>query len=809
MTPKLIATAVVAVFAGAAPAGADIDREVVVRFASPVAAEQRAEVRSAERVRPVDGLYGGAQVVRVETGRSPEEAAAALAARPEVLWATPNFTMELHGAPNDPRFGEQWGLHNTGQAVGNVSGKADADVDAPEAWELTAGSTDVVVAILDSGVHAGHPDLAPRVLPGYDFLDDDADPRDEQGHGTSTAGTAAGRGNDGAGVTGVAQQATILPVRVADRDGAIPFDVYLEGLRYGAEHADVVNLSLGGPREPQPGELEVVQAFPDVLFVASAGNNGQVIDAANPISPCAIPAPNVVCVGASGQTDAVTSFSNRGPSLVDLVAPGQRILTPKAFSDVLSERFDLPLAGRWVAAGDATWARSTVAEGGLTPPFLAESPNADYADGTNAGIETTGSLVMDLSDREVCRFGYTRDIELADAGDAVFVELDDGVSMTPTTIHEEHETTNGQLFPPARIPSSILGKAGVTLRLRFVSDGAGTAAGAVVDNLLVDCVATSFGPQSFLLISGTSFSAPMVSGAAVLLKAREPGVTAAGMREALLAGVDERPSLAGLVGSGGRLNAHGALLALDGLLPSASTEAADAVTPAGATLRGAVDPHGRATTARFEYGTTAAYGATVPAAAAGGATSAAIGGLAPSTTYHYRLVAENAMGSRHGADRTFTTPPTPVAETTPATTEAAPPPVLPPARRRAALRGVTAPSSARLRGRLLTVALRNDNRQTVTGTLIAETARPRAVAAATGGALAPLALSAADAAREAIRLGRVTFRIAAGRTATVRFRLTRKGASRARRARRVTLRLVTRRPGAAPITTRRTLRLRR
>jgi len=97
---------------------------------------------------------------------------------PNVEYAEPIFFGELDGIPNDPLFDQQWGLHNVGQTYGTV----DADIDAPEAWDISTGSSDVVIAILDSGVDYTHPDLSANCIVGYDFVNEDNDPLDDDGH---------------------------------------------------------------------------------------------------------------------------------------------------------------------------------------------------------------------------------------------------------------------------------------------------------------------------------------------------------------------------------------------------------------------------------------------------------------------------------------------------------------------------------------------------------------------------------------------------------------------------------------------------
>jgi ribosomal protein S5 len=203
--------------------------ELLVRFRDGVGPDRRLAVRRAEDARfrhtlPVEGI----QLVALERGKSALSVAAALERRPEVLYAEPNYYRHVTAVPNDPDFGQLWGLNNTGQLVKSVTGVADSDIDATEAWDITTGSSNVVVGIADTGVAYDHPDLAPQIWSnpgetgegretngkdddrnglvddwrGWDWVDRDNDPSDLNSHGTHVAGTIGARGNDGAGVVG-------------------------------------------------------------------------------------------------------------------------------------------------------------------------------------------------------------------------------------------------------------------------------------------------------------------------------------------------------------------------------------------------------------------------------------------------------------------------------------------------------------------------------------------------------------------------------------------------------------------------------
>jgi serine protease len=157
--------------------------------------------------------------------------AAALERNPEVLYAEPNWIYHTSATPNDPRFPDLWGLNQP----------SDADIDAPEAWDLQTGSGNVIVAVVDSGVAYDHPDIAPNRwlnddppgggdsdgngfvddTNGWDFVDNDNTPIDENGHGTHVAGTIGAQGNNGIGTTGVNWDVSLMAVRAADAWGQI------------------------------------------------------------------------------------------------------------------------------------------------------------------------------------------------------------------------------------------------------------------------------------------------------------------------------------------------------------------------------------------------------------------------------------------------------------------------------------------------------------------------------------------------------------------------------------------------------------
>lgn len=249
----------------------------------------------------------GVRVLEVRKGDE-GKALAELAKDPNIEFAEPDFIAQALIVPNDPYYSTyEWHLPKIG---------------APAAWDVSTGSADVVLAVVDTGVQAGHPDLAGRVLPGYDFANSDSDPSDDNGHGTAVAGTAAASGNDGIGVAGVAWGVSILPVKVLNSAGSGYYSAIANGITYAADNgARVINLSLGGTSSSLTLQNAVSYAVgKGCVVVAAAGNNGNNAT----VYPAAYA--NVLAVSALNAADTLPTWSSYG-SFVDLCAPGENITT--------------------------------------------------------------------------------------------------------------------------------------------------------------------------------------------------------------------------------------------------------------------------------------------------------------------------------------------------------------------------------------------------------------------------------------------------------------------------------------------------
>ena len=172
--------------------------------------------------------------VKLPQGISVPDAIQAYKAHPDVEYAEPNYIVKASAIPNDARFGEQWGLHNTGQVINGFAGKAGADINAPEAWDILQGSS-VIVAVIDSGIDSSHPDIAANLIAGYDFVENDNIPNDLNGHGTDVTGIIGAVGNNAIGITGVSWPVKIMPLKVLDQNGVGTIADIIEATDYAVQ----------------------------------------------------------------------------------------------------------------------------------------------------------------------------------------------------------------------------------------------------------------------------------------------------------------------------------------------------------------------------------------------------------------------------------------------------------------------------------------------------------------------------------------------------------------------------------------------
>jgi thermitase len=381
--------------------------EIIVRFRDGVDefTKDLARFRVSGTRKKIFKIIPGLEVVKLQHGMSVEEAITLFEQIPDVLYAEPNYILHttanpnISATPNDPSFGSLWGL---------------TKISAPNAWNTTTGSGNVVVGILDTGFDYTHADLSANIFNnpaecvangadndgngykddchGIDIVNGDSDPMDDNNHGTHVAGTIGAIGNNGIGVVGVNWNVRMLSCKVFDAngsgstDGAVDCLEYFQFMKNLGVNIVATNNSWGGGDYSQAlYEAIDAQRQSGILFIAAAGNGnifgvGQNNDT-TPLYPCNYYLPNIICVAATRSTDAKAGFSNYGRRTVHVGAPGENILSTTP-------------GNTYTSASGTSMATPHVS--GLAALLKAQDPNRDWRAIKNL-ILTGGNTISSMA----------------------------------------------------------------------------------------------------------------------------------------------------------------------------------------------------------------------------------------------------------------------------------------------------------------------------------------------------------------------------------------------------------------------------
>lgn len=559
-----------------------VDGEIIVKFRASAAGTAAIASANAElgavRIETF-AIVPGLEVAKLPAGMSVEAAVKAYEAMAVVDYAQPNYRYELSGAvPNDTRFPSQWGLNNTGQ----TEGVADADIDAPEAWSFRAGSSGVVVAVLDTGIDYNHPDLAgnmwrnPDEVPG-NHIDDDhngyvddvvgadvvahnGSPTDSIGHGTHVAGIIGAVGNNVIGVSGVCWDVSLVAVKIADSDGVISSASVISGVAYArSAGARICNCSWGASIDDTA--VHDVIAASDMLFVCAAGNSLADIDLV-PVYPASWDLPNILTVGASTDSDWWASYSNSGRVGVDVYAPGdqiqstfvpQSVRTPTNIVYADSFEADYP---NWYCSSPWQFGRAgrsgSRAMGCIGLGQAGLLRRAELADPVN------------LSGTSHPWIAFHMNLDMDPEHSCVVFGVDDRKG-TATVLAAWAGTTARDWDQFTVDLSAYAGRTDVYPFFAVYADEIAQYGRTLV---WIDDVAVSRVPSAsrvdysnaYASLSGTSMAAAEVSGVACLVLARNPELTVADLKSTMMSTADRKTPFASLCVTGARVNALGALL---------------------------------------------------------------------------------------------------------------------------------------------------------------------------------------------------------------------------------------------------------
>jgi subtilisin family serine protease len=327
--------------------------ELIVKFKPGVLEEEKDKIHlkyESKKLKKFPSI--NIDYVKLKESSTVEEAIALYLTNPEVEYAEPNFRFSILIPPNDPYFSDLWGFNNSGQ----TGGTPGADIDMLQAWGITTGNSNVVVAIIDTGTDYTHPDLGSNIwtnlgeasgdpngdddgngyvddFHGIDTYGNDSDPMDDHGHGTHVAGTVGAVGNNGMGVAGVNWDIKLIFCKFLGQDGygytvgALECLEYVRALKERGVNIVATNNSWGGGSYSQAlSDAIDAQRQSGILFIAAAGNDNSNNDAWD-FYPASYNLPNVLSVAAVDANDSKAWFSNYGRKTVHVGAPGVDIVS--------------------------------------------------------------------------------------------------------------------------------------------------------------------------------------------------------------------------------------------------------------------------------------------------------------------------------------------------------------------------------------------------------------------------------------------------------------------------------------------------
>lgn len=520
--------------------------------------------------------------LKVSADLDVEEAIKLYESDPNVEYAEPNYYVYAAATtPDDTGFSEQWGLHNIGQTVDGSAGTPDADMDAPEAWDITTGSNDVIIAVIDTGVAYDHPELAGNIwqntvevtneedddgngyiddIRGWDFVDNDNDPMDYNGHGTHVAGTFAAISNNNRGIAGVMWCAQIMPLRFLDTVGEGTTADAILAIDYAIDNgAKILNNSWGGGGYSQALKEAIERAkAAGALFIAAAGNEEKNNDMV-PNYPSSYDVDNIIAVAATDQNDNLAYFSNYGATSVHVAAPGTNIYsTVPARKVVFSDNFDQTIAP-WTTGGtNNTWGVTAdvynSASYSLSDSFGADT---DYLNDTTSWAR---SPAIDLSGKNGCKWVYYMDLDTEYDFDFLYIETSTD-DITWTFLNRWSGSTSGYFYEFEEDFTPYDGVLTFYVRFRLTSDYSVTRDGVYIDDVELTCYSSNYTADTQdEHFEGTSMVAPHVAGLAGLIWSHRPSLTYSQVKDYILNGVDIVSDLSGRLITEGRINAYTSLI---------------------------------------------------------------------------------------------------------------------------------------------------------------------------------------------------------------------------------------------------------
>jgi subtilisin family serine protease len=561
--------------------------EILVKFKPATSGQTRLATTEAKGHSVLADLnHPGWARVKVGTGQTVESALVIYQNDPNVEYVQPNYIYHTTAAPNDPQYGQLWAFKNTGQTINNTftqpplssltyttnnPGTPGNDMGIEKAWDHITDCSSVVVAVIDSGVNYDQEDLAGNMWNGgasypnhgWNYVDNNNDPMDENGHGTHVAGIIGAAGNNATGAAGVCWKASIMAVRVMDATGSGTTANIMQGIYFAVNNgAKVINMSLGGGGAFDTAFSTAITSAQtnDVVVVVAAGNehnNNNAVAAGSARYPCNFTQSNLICVAALDQNYALADFSNYGSASVDVGAPGTNILSTWAGSSAtINDDFNTGGVLNWTTSGGG-WAYVPLPLSGNPVDLLVNPntfPNGTY--GNNADNRVYKTFNLSGCDAATLRFYAQIEVQPGDSLNLNY-RSSGGDPFAGGILLIGGSGTTGGVIGPLSFDLFPCISAACSVGFQLLTNTTGVDAGVGILGFSIKTLA--FNTTSYNTINGTSMATPEVAGLAAMLRAYNPDYTYANTVNAVKNGGRATASLAGKTTTGKAIDAMSSL----------------------------------------------------------------------------------------------------------------------------------------------------------------------------------------------------------------------------------------------------------
>ncbi len=559
--------------------------EVLVRYKNTVSAASVQSFMRQDDLQYVATLYTARTQthkpiyqVKIQLHETVPQVISRLQNNPDIELVQPNYIYRTTAtSPNDTYYGQLWGLKNTGQILAPTStagpsfavgegnpGTSGRDLEMETAWDRITDCSSVIVAVIDTGIQYNHEDLSTNMWDGsgagfpkhgYDFVNSDNDPMDDNGHGTHAAGTIGAVGNNGKGISGICWKAKLMALKALGADGTGTTAQIASAINWAVDKgADVLNMSLGATGNDPTLQAAIVHARDnDVVAISAAGNDGT-DNSTDPFYPCNYRYSNTLCITALNQQYGLASFSNFSTAYVDMGAPGVNIVSPWIYGrTVILDDFS---SGWTFTQTNSGWGKQTLSDG--TNPIETLTAPANWNGTVNYANNSDGRAHknFDLSSYPEAwlRFSLTYDLG---SGDEVNVFIQEGV-VDPIDAGTQVDSFTGAdgYALTYNIAATCAGKTCST-GFQLATDGSGTSTGSILYNFSL--VGFSSANNGYNVLKGTSMAAPHAAGLAAMIRAYNPNYTATDVIAALKGGGESVAALSTKTTTGKAIHGPGSL----------------------------------------------------------------------------------------------------------------------------------------------------------------------------------------------------------------------------------------------------------